>query len=180
MSSQWGSQKLLQRLVSHELTAFTSFFNLFQLNDLWSYYQKHVAKPDNFESHSSLKLSFTNIWGLLSNFVDSKFVNISLNQTLLTFLLCAGYADLDDKIDSVNFSVRDYLPLIRKDSKTHNVWPRSLCQGRTSFCMGLIYRELCRSLLMCSTGFTSLSVLLLFPIAITFFVFVLGFWFYFI
>ena len=29
MSSQWGSQRLLQRLVSHELTAYLSVFNLF-------------------------------------------------------------------------------------------------------------------------------------------------------
>ena len=29
---QWGSQKLLQQLVSHELTAYLSIFNLFELN----------------------------------------------------------------------------------------------------------------------------------------------------
>ena len=29
-----------------------------------------VCKPDNFESHNSLKLSFTNIRGLRSNFAD--------------------------------------------------------------------------------------------------------------
>ena len=44
-------------------------------------------------------------------------VNLSLNQTLLTFLLCE--TNLDDSIDSGNFSVRGYLPLIRKDSSTH-------------------------------------------------------------
>ena len=27
-------------------------------------------KPDNFESHNSLKLNFMNFWGLHSNFVD--------------------------------------------------------------------------------------------------------------
>ena len=69
-----------------------------------------ACKPDNFESHNSLQLSFTNIRGLRSNFV----VNLSLNQTLLTFLLCVY-----DSIDSSNFSVRGYLPLIRKDSSTH-------------------------------------------------------------
>ena len=31
-----------------------------------------ACKPDNFESHNSLKLSFTNIWGLRLNFVDCK------------------------------------------------------------------------------------------------------------
>ena len=44
-------------------------------------------------------------------------MNLSLNQTLLTFLLCE--TNLDDSIDSGNFSVRGYLPLIRKDSGTH-------------------------------------------------------------
>ena len=29
-----------------------------------------ACKPDNFESHNCLKLSFTNIRGLRSNFVD--------------------------------------------------------------------------------------------------------------
>ena len=43
-------------------------------------------------------------------------MNLSLNQTLLTFLLCE--TNLDDSIDSGNFSVRGYLPLIRKDSST--------------------------------------------------------------
>ena len=69
MSSQWQSQKLLQRLVSHELTAYLSIFNLFKLHELWPYYQKHVYKPDNFEYYNSLKLSFPNIWGLLLKFV---------------------------------------------------------------------------------------------------------------
>ena len=43
-----------------------------------------ACKTDNFESHYSLKLSFTNIRGLRSNLVDHQ---SSLNQTL-TLLLC--------------------------------------------------------------------------------------------
>ena len=42
MSSQGGSQKLLQGLVCHELTAYLSIFNLFKLSELWPYYQRHV------------------------------------------------------------------------------------------------------------------------------------------
>ena len=38
----WGSQKLLHGLVSRELTAYLSIFNLFWLIALWSYFQKHV------------------------------------------------------------------------------------------------------------------------------------------
>ena len=44
-------------------------------------------------------------------------VNLSLNQAVLTFLLCE--TNLDDSIDSDNFSIRGYLPLIWKDSSTH-------------------------------------------------------------
>ena len=73
------------------------------------------CKPDNFESHNSLKLSFTNIRGLLSNFVDCKFFLESNSSDILA--LCV--TNLNDSIDSGNFSVRGYLPLIRKDSSTH-------------------------------------------------------------
>ena len=48
-----------------------------------------------------------NKFGLLSNFVECE---SSLNQTLLTFLLFK--TNLDGSIDSGNFSVSGYLPLI--------------------------------------------------------------------
>ena len=72
-------------------------------------------KPDNFESHNFLKLSFTNIWGLWMNFADCKSFLESNSPDILA--LCE--TNLDDSIDSGNFSVRDYLPLIRNDSSTH-------------------------------------------------------------
>ena len=50
-------------------------------------------------------------------------------------------------------------------------WSCSLCERRSSFCLRLISRKLCRFLLMFPTGFTSLSVFLLFPLSITFSVF---------
>ena len=74
-----------------------------------------VCKPDNFESHNSLKVSFTNIRGLRSNFVDCESFLESNSPDILA--LCE--TNLDDSIDSGNFSVRGYLPLIRKDSSTH-------------------------------------------------------------
>ena len=74
-----------------------------------------VCKSDNFESHNSLKLSFTNIRGLRSNFVDCESFLESNSPDILA--LCE--TNLDDSIDSGNFSVRGYLPLIRKDSSTH-------------------------------------------------------------
>ena len=74
-----------------------------------------ACKPDNFESPNSPKLSFTNIRGLHSNFVDSESFLESSSPDILA--LCE--TNLDDSIDSGNFSVRGYLPLIRKDSGTH-------------------------------------------------------------
>ena len=73
------------------------------------------CKPDKFESHNSLKLSFTNIQGLLSNFVDCE--SFPEPNSLDILALCE--TNLDDSTDSGNFYVRVYPPLIRKDSSTH-------------------------------------------------------------
>ena len=89
-------------------------------------------------------------------------VNPSLNQTLPT--LCE--TNVDGSIDSGNFFMRGYLPLIQKDSSTH------MHDLAVYVKEGLPSRKLCRFLLMFLTGFTSLSVLLLFLLSITFFVFV--------
>ena len=59
-------------------------------------------KADNFESHNSLKLSFTSIRGLRSNFVDCGSFLESNSPDILA--LCE--TNLDDSIDSGNFSTR--------------------------------------------------------------------------
>ena len=69
-----------------------------------------ACKPDRFELHNSLNLSFTNIWGLRLNFDDSE----SFVESNTPDILALCESDLDDSIDSGNFSVRGYLPLIRK------------------------------------------------------------------
>ena len=74
-----------------------------------------ACKPGNFESHNSLKFSFTNIRGLILNFVDYESFLESNSPDILA--LCE--TNLDDSIVSGNFSVRGYLPFIRKDSSTH-------------------------------------------------------------
>ena len=56
-----------------------------------------------------------NIQGFPSNFVECESYLESNSPDILG--LCQ--TNLDDYIDSGNFSVRDYLPLIRKDSMTH-------------------------------------------------------------
>ena len=73
-----------------------------------------ACKPDNFESHNSLKLSFTNIWGRCLNFVDCE----SFLESDSPDILAVCETNLNDSIDSGNFSARCYLPLIRKDSST--------------------------------------------------------------
>ena len=73
------------------------------------------CKPDNFELNNSLKLSFTNIRGLCSIFFDCESFLESNSSDILA--LCE--TNLDDSINSGNFSVRGYLPLIQKDSSTH-------------------------------------------------------------
>ena len=71
-----------------------------------------ACKPDNFEPNNSLKLSFTNIRGLRSNFADCESFLESNSPDILA--LCE--TNLYDSTDSRNFSVRGYLPLIQKDS----------------------------------------------------------------
>ena len=74
-----------------------------------------ACKPDNFEWHNSLNLSFTIIRGIQSNFVDSE----SFLESNSPDILALHEANLDDLIYSGNFSVRGFLPLIRTDSGTH-------------------------------------------------------------
>ena len=111
---RWGSQKLLQGLVSHGFTAYLPVFNLFLTKWIMAILSKG-CKPDNFEPHNSLKLSFTNIWGLRSNFVECE----SFLESNSPAILSSCETNLDDSTDSGNFSARVYLPLIWKDSITH-------------------------------------------------------------
>ena len=135
-----------------------------------------TSKPDNFESHNSLKLSFRNIWGLHLNNVDCKSF-LELNS-LNILTLCE--TNLDDLIGSDNFSVRGSLPLIQKDSSTHMQGLAVYVKEGHPFARDLSLEKLCRFILMFLTGFTSLNVSLLFPLLITFFIFVHSFLLYFI
>ena len=96
------------------------------------------TKPDNFEPHNSLKLSFTNIRGLRSNFVECESFLESNSPDILA--LCE--TNFDDSIDSGSFSVRAYLPIIQEDSLTHMHGLAVFCEGMASFCMELISTKL--------------------------------------
>ena len=59
-----------------------------------------VCKPDNFESHDSLKRNFTNVQGLHLNFVECESFLESNSPDI--FDLCG--ANLDDSRIQFNFS----------------------------------------------------------------------------
>ena len=128
-----------------------------------------ACKLDNFESHNSLKLSFTNIWGLRSNFVDCESFLESNSPDILA--LCE--TNLDNSIDSGNFSVRGYLPLIRKDSSTHMHGLTVYVKEGLPFAWDLSLENFADSYLCFRMA--SLSVLLLFPLSMTYVVFVHSF-----
>ena len=94
ISTQWGSKKLVQGLVP-------------ELKEMAI--SSEVPKPDHFESHNSLKQSFTNIWALHSDFVECE----SLLEANSPDILALCETNLDDSIYSGNF------PLIWKDPITH-------------------------------------------------------------
>ena len=156
------------------MTVYLSIFNQFKHNELLPYYQKHVYKQNNSESHNSLKLSFANIWGFCSNFVDCESFLESNSPDVLA--LCE--TNLDDSIDSGNFSVRGYLPLIRKDSSTHMHGLAVYVKEGLPFALDLSLESSADSYLCFRLALLH-CVLLLFPLLVTFFVFVYGFQFFF-
>ena len=120
-----------------------------------------ACKPDNFESHNSLKLSFTNIGDLRSSFVDCESFFASNSPEILA--LCE--TNLDYSIDSDNFSVRGYLPLIRKDSSTHMHGPSVYVKEGLPFARNLSLENspdsyLCFRLTLLPTSFSSIDHLL--------------------
>ena len=76
-------------------------------------YQKDVSQIAL--NSITLKLSFTNIWGLRSKFVDCE----SFFESNPPDILALCETNLGDPIDSGRFSVAVYLPFIQKDSTTH-------------------------------------------------------------
>ena len=117
-------------MVSHELTAYFSVFDLLLTQWIMTILSKG-CKADGFQSHGSLKLSFTSIQVLCLNFVECKFFLESNSPDILA--LC-------EKLGWLNwfwqFLNEGFLPLHRKDSATH-AWSCSSCEGRTSFCTRL-------------------------------------------
>ena len=125
------------------------------------------CKPDNFEPPNSLKLSFTNIQELRSTFVKSE----SFLGSNSPDILALHETNLNDSIDSGNFSVRGYLHLIQKDSSTHMHGLKVHVKEGLPFARDLSLENSADSHLCFELALLhSLSSLF-----ITFFVFVLGF-----
>ena len=115
------------------------------------------------------KFSFTSIQGLCTNFVGCE----SFLESNSTGILALCKTNLDDPIDSSNFSLRGYLPLIQKDSVTHMHGLVVYLKEELPFARDFPLENSQDSYV--STGFTLFSVLLLFPLLITFFVVAHGF-----
>ena len=82
ISSQQRSQKIAKRIDSHELTAHLFERCLFFDPRKWTF--SKACKPGSFESQNSLKLDFTNVWGLCSNLICRESF---LEYSLLLFLI---------------------------------------------------------------------------------------------
>ena len=74
-----------------------------------------ACKPDNLELYNSVKLSDMNFWGFHSSFSDCESSLESNSPDIQA--LCE--TNLDGSIDTGNFFVRRYHPLIWKDSSSH-------------------------------------------------------------
>ena len=168
--SQWGSQKLLQGLMSHEILTYISVFNLFLTQWIMAILSKW-CKPGNFEPHNSLKLSFTNISGFHSSFVKCE--SFLESNCLDILVLCE--INLDDSINSAHFSVRGYLPIIWKDSITYMHGVTIYVKYGLAFAWDLSLKNYEDSCLYFDCLY--FTHCLLFPLLITFFVFMHSFWF---
>ena len=135
-----------------------------------------ACKPDNFESYNYLKLSFSIIWGLCSNFVDyeSFLESNSLN------ILALFETNLDDSMGSGNFSVRGYLSLTQKDSATHMHGLTVYVKEQLPFPRDLSLENSADSYLCFRLAILHSVSYFFFPLSITFFISEHAFWFYFI
>ena len=126
MSSQWGSSKIFGVSWTDNI-AFC--FGL--------YYQKDVHQITL--NPITLKNLALRMFGAFVGIL--LIVNLFLNQTLRTFLLYLRHTWMPQLILATSlrgFNLKGFYCLF--------AWSRSLCERRTSFCMGLISRKLCRFL----------------------------------
>ena len=80
-----------------------------------SFTRASTLRSERLPCFSLISVLMSDIWGLHSNFVDCQSFVVWNSPEIVA--LCG--TDLDDWIYSGNFSVRVYLPFIRRDSNTH-------------------------------------------------------------
>ena len=81
---------------------------------------------------------FNNIQGVCSNFVECE----SLVKSNPPDILALCETNLDDSIDSGNFSVKVFFSSFNPKEFCYSyAWFCSLCEGKTSLCMGVISRK---------------------------------------
>ena len=97
--------------MSHELSVYLPDFYLLLTHEMTVYYQKYVKQI--ILNHITFKKLASNISSLCSTFIGCE----SFLKSNSPGILCER--DLDESIDSGNFSVRGYLPVISNDSVTH-------------------------------------------------------------
>ena len=99
-----------------------------------------VYTPDNFESHNSLKLSFTNTRGLRSNFADCE----SFLESNSPDILALYQTNLDDSVDSGSFSVRGFTDRIARAFNRSGATPAVALDISKAFdsvwCAGLLHK----------------------------------------
>ena len=111
-----------------------------------------------------------NIGGLHLNFVECEpFLKSNSHDILILY-----ETSLDDSIDSDNFSMTDYLPIVQNNSITHICIALQLKRRKDFLLHRLISGKLYRSLLMFLAAFTKLIVLRLCPLSTTLFNFMYG------
>ena len=129
------------------------------------------CKSDKFESHNSLKLSFIHVRGLCSNFAYCE----SFLEWSSPAILVLCQTNLDDSIESGNFPVRGYLPLIQKDSTTNMHGLNVYVKEGLSFIGDLSLENSADPYLCFSLPLLQSMTYFFFSLSITYFVFTPGF-----
>ena len=112
----------------------------------WNGYIIKVCKPNNFESHKFLNLSFTNIQGLCLELVwCDPFLESNSPD-----ILAPCETNLNKSIVSGIFSRRSYLPLVQKDPVIQEYFLAVYLKKRLPFAWGsTCFHSLVNQTLMC-------------------------------
>ena len=135
----------------------------------WPYYQKFV--------------NHTNSWNLALPIFEV-FVQILWMWVFPSIKLSWNSCSMRDKPGRLNWFWQFLCEMLSSFNSNRfcysYAWSYSLCEGRTSLCTRLISRKLWILTHVFDWLYFTLSVLLLIPLLITFFVFMHSFWCYFV